>query len=399
MRAVVALVALSSACTADQTGVRTNADEAEVIGGRNAPAGKWPDTAAVLYGGQQGCTGVLIAPTVALTAGHCNGDDLDAILVGTASLARSSEGETIKVTKRIEHPDSSATEDLMVLVLERASKFAPRAIATGWARLEIKNSARVAIVGYGATDADANNYIDELQEAETTIIDADCTEKPGCNQSVAPGGELGAGGMGIDTCPGDSGGPLYLVTDHGTFLAGITSRAYDDAVRPCGEGGIYGRPDKVIDWIEQSAGVAVTRGPEPEAEAIEAKRGGDGETTVIANDPKSESHTFAIAAPPARGTAKVREDGRVRVCVDPAAPAGSDALTVSVTDKDDAGRSVSVRIPITVEAGAESGACDVEDFEEGGGCCDGGRGASSLPLALGVVALVVGRPRRRRGVR
>ena len=38
-----------------------------------------------------------------------------------------------------------------------------------------------------------------------------------------PDGELGAGGMGIDTCPGDSGGPLYLPTDFGTFLAGVTS--------------------------------------------------------------------------------------------------------------------------------------------------------------------------------
>ncbi len=51
--------------------------EPPVIGGSNAPAGKWPDVVAILFpdgsGGAdtQECTGTLVAPTVALTAGHC----------------------------------------------------------------------------------------------------------------------------------------------------------------------------------------------------------------------------------------------------------------------------------------------------------------------------------------
>lgn len=393
MRAAAAALSASTlaACIGelpDEVGIESS----EVLGGVNAPAGKWPDVAAVLFNGQQQCTGVLVAPNIALTAGHCNDPLLRSILVGTTSLARPAEGETLGVVKRIEHPDSFQTEDLTILVLERPSRFPPRAIATGWARLDIANGARVAIVGYGAIDRDASQYINDLQEAETTITDADCTQRLGCNRSVAPGGELGAGGMGVDTCPGDSGGPLYLLTDYGAFLAGITSRSYDDAQYPCADGGIYARPDKVIDWIEREAGAPVARGPAPTADAITAVRGHGGETSIAVNDPKGKKHTYEITAPPSRGTAAVRGDGRVRVCTDPEAAPGGDALTVTVADRADPARKLELTIPIAVQDGDPGADCSVEDFESGG-CCDSGRNAGgSLPLALGVLVLL----RRRR---
>jgi endonuclease G len=402
MRAAVAAAAASAALAAsalagciEELPPETGTSSSEILGGTNAPAGKWPEVAAVLWSGQQTCTGVLIAPTVALTAGHCNDATLKSIIVGTSSLARATEGETISVIKRIEYPSSAETEDLTVLVLARESRFAPRAIATGWARADIRNGARVAIAGYGAINRDATMYINDLQEAETTITDADCTQKPGCHASVAPGGELGAGGMGTDTCRGDSGGPLYLMADYGTFVAGITSRAYEDAQYECSGGGIYARPDKVIDWIEQSAGVPVTRGPEPTADKITVVRGSGAETSIRINDPKSKRHKLSIVAPPSRGAAAVRDDGRVRVCIDPAAAPGDDAVTVKIADSADAGRALEVRIPVTVEDGEPDAVeCSVDDFE-GGGCCDSGRSSrGSLPLALGVLAVL--RRRRRR---
>jgi secreted trypsin-like serine protease len=370
--------------------------ESEIIGGANAPAGKWPDVAAVLWSGQLMCTGVLIAPTVALTAGHCNDATLTKIIVGTSSLARTTEGETLSVIKRVEYPSSRETMDLTVLVLEKPSRFAPRAIATGWARADIRDGVAAGIAGYGATDRDATKYVNDLQEAETTITDADCTEKPGCHAVVAPGSELGAGGMGTDTCPGDSGGPLYVLTDYGAFVAGITSRSYSDARYDCSDGGIYARPDKVIGWIEESAGVPVARGPEPAADAITVVRGRGAETSIRVNDPKTKQHAFSIAAQPSRGAAKVRDDGRVRVCIDPEATAGDDAVTVKIADRATAARAVEVRIPISVEDGEPEPDCSVDDFE-GAGCCDSGRGGrGSLPLALGVLAVLRRRHRRRR---
>ena len=99
--------------------VAARAQPAPVIGGNDAPAGKWPDVAAMYYpDGQQGCTGTLIAPTVVLTAGHCIYDGgPSAVLVGTNSLARRGDGDFLPVTKRVEYPSSQSSYDVAVVVL------------------------------------------------------------------------------------------------------------------------------------------------------------------------------------------------------------------------------------------------------------------------------------------
>ena len=369
-------------------------DESEILGGADVPTGKWQDAAAIRTNNNWYCTGTLIAPNVVLTAGHCADDLPNNVLIGTSSLQRPAEGEVIPVKTRIEYPSSQTRADLLVLVLERDSKFAPRAIATGWARTEIKNGAQIQIVGFGAIDQDGNMYTPTLKEATTPITDADCTASSGCRTAIKPGGELGAGGMGIDTCGGDSGGPLYLTTEFGTFLAGATSRGYANNQFYCSEGGIYVRPDKFVEWIEQSAGVKVLHAPEPTAEPIIAVRGHAGETTITHNDPKSKDHSYGIATQPLAGEAAVRSDGRVRVCTKNDI-VGADSVVVTVTDKKNPSRSAEIKIPITSEDGDPGTDCDPNDFGDGGGCCDSGRSAGgALPLSLGVLALLIRRRRR-----
>ncbi len=372
-----------------------------VIGGENAMAGKWPDVAAILFpepdGDEPLCTGTLVAPTVVLTAGHCY-DALDPpfpdnVLIGTSSLARPDEGETIAIKQGFPYPNADTTEDLTVLVLARASKRAPRKIVTGWARLDLVNGAAISLVGFGAINMTGDQFVDELQEASSTITDVDCSTSPGCNAGAQPAGELGAGGMGIDTCPGDSGGPLYLMTSYGALLAGVTSRSYDNAQVACSEGGIYVRPDKVLDWIERTAGVSISRGPEPKAGAIVAARGNGGNTKITVNDPKSDAHSFAITTPPAHGMANVRSDGAVRVCVDPAAAPGDDELTITITDTKHDGRALPIPIPIQIKDGSPAPACSLDDFDTGGGCNSSGRGGGAIPLTIGVLAVLL---RRRR---
>jgi secreted trypsin-like serine protease len=410
MRSALVLLAcsLGSAVAAGANGHEAPPDSAAagpapVIGGSNAAAGKWPDVAAVLFpvrtGDQADCTGTLIAPTVVLTAGHCytaiDPPLPDNVLIGTSSLARPSEGETIGVLRGIAFPDADSSVDVAVLMLARASTRTPRALATGWARVDIANGAAVSLVGFGATNKDGDNFVDDLQEATTTITDFACQTSSGCRPAALPAGELGAGGMGVDTCPGDSGGPLYLMTSYGAFLAGVTSRAYDDAAFTCSEGGIYERPDKVVDWIEAVAGVPVARGPEPAAAPIIAVHGDGGETQIDVNDPKSTGHRFEITTPPGHGTAKVRGDGAVRVCTEPTAAPGDDALVVTITDTKHAGRALAIAIQIQITDGAADASCDFAGFDDAGGCCDSGgagRSGAAIPLAIGLVALV-----RRRG--
>lgn len=374
---------------------------APVIGGDNAKAGTWPDVAAILFpsasGDEPRCTGTLVAPTIVITAGHCyDAFDLplpDNVLIGTSSLARPGDGEKIAIKRGYAFPNAANTEDIAVLVLARASSRTPRKIATGWARVDIANGAAISLVGFGAVNPTGNAYVEELQQASSTITDFDCSTSSGCNTAAQPAGELGAGGMGIDTCPGDSGGPLYLATSFGTFLAGVTSRSYDDASIACSEGGIYVRPDKVIAWIEDKAGGKVARAPGPEVDPIVAVHGDGGDTRISVNDPKSDTHRFEITTPPAHGTAKVRGDGAVRVCTDPAATPGDDEVTVTIIDTRHDGRALPITIPIQIEDGTPGPACDLDAFSTGGCCDSGGRSGGAIPLTIGVLALIL---RRRR---
>ncbi|HEX3763516.1 MAG TPA: trypsin-like serine protease, partial [Kofleriaceae bacterium] len=365
-------------------GLAASTASAPVIGGSAVAPGKWPDVAAILFpvdGEVALCTGTLIAPTVVLTAGHCYNRGTpplpDSVLIGASSLSHPEQGETIPIAHGYVYPDAPFTEDLAVLVLSRPSTHPPRQIVDGWARADLVNGAMISLVGFGALDRAGTVYVDALQEATTTITDVDCSTSSGCNPGAQPAGELGAGGMGVDTCPGDSGGPLYLTTSYGAVLAGVTARSYDDARFPCSEGGVYTRPDKALDWIEKMAGVPVARVSAPTAPMV-AMHDSCGGTQISVNDPASQSHRFRIKTQPAHGGANVAQDGTVWACNDPGAP-DDDHLVVTITDMDNTQRSVDVAIPVGTA----------------GGCCDAGGGpGGALPLALGVFALV-----RRRAAR
>src|SRR5438270_12089507 len=97
---LVALLVSSVPALAHAQGV------APVIGGHTSADGKWPDAVAVLFkdsqgGDSQSCTGVLIAPTLVLTAGHCADPALDNVLIGANRLSQPEQGGTIAVMKQI----------------------------------------------------------------------------------------------------------------------------------------------------------------------------------------------------------------------------------------------------------------------------------------------------------
>lgn len=366
---------------------------APVVGGQPVPAGKWPDAAAVLFNGSdpsqnQGCTGVLIAPDIVLTAAHCIDQSITAVFLDANDL-RSSTGEVIAVERVIAHPQSWQSYDIGILILSQPSTVTPRIIADGCIRDQYtRNGANVAIVGYGATDADASQYGYELREAYTTITDVDCTTSAGCVSSVSPGGEMGAGGDGIDSCNGDSGGPLYLLTDRGEFLVGLTSRAYGDATQYCSQGGIYVRPDAVIEWIESETGRDIPEptcniAPEPAAQEIEVEAGETASTAVAPNDPDAaDSHSYSIAVAPEYGELTVHDDGTVEYHAD-GDYEGPDTFTIAVTDDGAPNLTGQVQVNVTVLP------------SEGCGCRSSSPGpGGALLLLLVAAALLRRRPER-----
>lgn len=391
----IAVAALLVAATTTVT-VAAPAIDTEVVGGADASPGKWPDATAVLRDGLPYCTGVLVAPTVVLSAAHCNQPGLDQVLVGADTLAAGNRGERIEIVRRIEYPNWQTSMDVLVLVLARPSTKAPRALATGWARFDIIDGAAVAVVGFGAVDRAASTYVDALQEGVTTITDADCTGASGCNAAAQPGGELGAGGMGVDSCSGDSGGPLYLLTPSGSYLAGLTSRGYSDATLTCSQGGIV-RPDKIVDWIEEQAGVAISRGPEPRVSTLQVTLGQPAEVQIEPGDPISKHHRYEISVAPSRGVAAVNGEGTVKLCASGVGP-GTDLLVVEVTDTKRPSRKLSVNVAVTIQDGVDDGSCRIDFADDGCGCRTGFAGSSAAMLTVIAGLLVLPRRRRRPGV-
>lgn len=229
-----------------------------VVGGTPVPAGEYQDVVAVIAQDAM-CSGTLIAPDVVLTAGHCIETHPIGVIVGSVELARPG-GEAIKVKSATAYPSWKSSYDVGVLVLEHPASVKPRAIASACSVKEhLKSGADVRVVGFGLTDAAGAGMNTALHQAMLPVHDATCTADPACQPNVAPSGEFTAGGMGVDSCFGDSGGPLYLSTAHGEALIGVVSRGEYAGGEPCGGGGVYVRADAVASWIEKTTGRTLTR--------------------------------------------------------------------------------------------------------------------------------------------
>jgi MYXO-CTERM domain-containing protein len=266
MRVVVASLAvlgLSAQVSADTNGPLPTdvgiGDTAEIIGGALAPAGKWPDAVAVL-GNQGSCTGTLIAPDVVLTAGHCVGGMTTVIANTTDYNGQGGQRSTIK--SHTAYPNWENTYDVSVIVLNTPiTGVTPRPVATTECTMTtFASKPSVQLVGFGATDVNAMSPNTKLYEVSVPVTDATCGNTAlGCKPAVAPSGEFAAGDGVKDSCNGDSGGPVYLNTPRGYVVIGAVSRAYDNATQACGQGGIYVRADKVLEWIETTAGKTVSK--------------------------------------------------------------------------------------------------------------------------------------------
>jgi len=191
---------------------------------------------------------VLIAPNIVLSAAHCNQNrsNFKKIFIGSnVNLS----GEIVKIKEVYLHNnyiESTLKNDLQVLILEKA---VTSAIACKIASSEfIEKASQATIVGYGTNCSDNLIGIGIKRQALMSI--AINSSLYGCDKDLEilalPVSKTNV----ADGCLCDSGGPLYIMANNEWLLAGILSRNVDTG-KPakCGEGSIYLRLDRYIDWI------------------------------------------------------------------------------------------------------------------------------------------------------
>jgi secreted trypsin-like serine protease len=220
--------------------------EPQVVGGTAVPDGRYPFVAALLdtrlgstARAQQFCGGTLIDQDSVLTAAHCverASPQPLRIAVGRTVL-NSDQGEELGVSAIRVHPSyngrRSSAHDAAVLQLSGAvSGTAPVALAAAGSNSLERPGRRVGIAGWGKT---GSGFPDRMRQASVPVV-SDARAEKVYGRAFVPALMVAAGKTGVDTCVGDSGGPVFAVTPGGARQIGITSFG---AAR-CGSRGIPG---------------------------------------------------------------------------------------------------------------------------------------------------------------
>jgi len=239
----------------------------QVINGSNAAPGAWPAMAAIGYRGEGAkrgtfCGGTLVAEGWVLTAAHCvTGLKANGIVVrvGVTSLKNAS-GTEIRVAKiyKKNYKPKKDINDIALLKLKQVSDKTPMGLAT--ADMYVAN-APATVIGWGATKPNGRKYPSKLKQGTVEITpDARC-EKMWREANTKK--QVCAGAKTIDTCAGDSGGPLILPDAQGVpQVAGIVSYGPQPCANPRRRA-VYTKTSHYAGWIAATIGGPPGPAPTP----------------------------------------------------------------------------------------------------------------------------------------
>nr|XP_050854739.1 serine proteinase stubble-like [Vespula vulgaris] len=250
----------SSPIDLSQCGAKNgNQDQERIVGGQNADPGEWPWISALFNAGRQFCGGSLIDNKHVLTAAHCvvnmNSWDVARLTVRLGDYNIKTNSEIRHVERRVKRVvrhrgfnSRTLYNDVAILTLSEPVEFTeqirPICLPSG-SKLYVGMTATV--IGWGSL-RESGPQPAILQEVSIPVwSNSECKFKYG---SAAPGGIvdsfLCAGRAAMDSCSGDSGGPL-MVNDGRWTQVGIVSWGIG-----CGKGqypGVYTRVTHFLPWI------------------------------------------------------------------------------------------------------------------------------------------------------
>ncbi|XP_069947479.1 uncharacterized protein [Cherax quadricarinatus] len=227
-----------------------------IIGGRTAQPGEWPWQVVILNRYHEAfCGGTLVASRWVLTAAHCVRRKLY-VRLGEHDLAIR-EGPEIeyKVARTEIHPQYDSTtvdNDVALLQLPEAVAsgpyIAPACLPDQGAGLPVGDTC--TIIGWGK---ERNTHIfgtDVLHEAEVVpIIASDVCESVYEDYYITSNMFCAGYRKGrIDSCAGDSGGPLLCHRYGKWYIYGITS--FGEGCGKRGKFGIYARVSNYRLWVQ-----------------------------------------------------------------------------------------------------------------------------------------------------